>query len=345
MYGYSDYDYALGNGSQISSSVPVKVSSGEYNPDKTISSGALSLKLQFAPKASASTCSAVSSGWTDVTSSSAIAFGPSPPANGTAITSATNDPAAPTAGGFAYQSVVRSGTSFTNNSSIAPQQTGLWDFSLVDRTGTSDTSYCLRMVPTGSTNSIDTYDYYPEVKTAPGSLDVKFVDNSGTELTGSASNVTFPSLKVSPQTQTSTSKLVDVSSKQLDIYNSLSSGSWAATLSASGASWLDSSTSNNYQYNGSQANGQLSVGFDYATMEGVGTAGNGDACSTTGLTLPTGTSSYSGSVSSITLLSASSSSQFGCHWRLKNVFLDQTIPAYQPPGEYKLDMTVTVVAQ
>ncbi|MDN5819600.1 MAG: hypothetical protein L0H38_02500, partial [bacterium] len=235
--GWNDDSGELGNGSQEISSVLAKVDHGDYNPDHTIQSGALSLKLQYVEKPDATACAAISSGWADITNSSPIAFGSSPPANGSAISSSLNDPVAPTAGGFKYQSIVQSGTSFSNPSSIEPQSTGLWDFALADKSNKSDTSYCLRMATTNGTSSIDTYGAYPEITTALGTLDVQFVDNSGNPIVGSGTDVSFPTQLTKSAVQTSESKLVDVSSKQLNVSNSLSDNGWSVSLAASGSQW------------------------------------------------------------------------------------------------------------
>ena len=126
--GYSDYDYALEMVRRFHHQCQSRLALANITQIKRFL-GALSLKLQFAPKASVD-LPAVSSGWTDVTSSSAIAFGPSPPANGTAITQLQMIRQSD-CGRFAYQSVVRSGTSLANNSSIAPATKRAYGLSLV----------------------------------------------------------------------------------------------------------------------------------------------------------------------------------------------------------------------
>ena len=71
------------------------------------------------------------------------------------------------------------------------------------------------------------------------------------------------------------------------------------------------------------------------------------ACTTAGLSYGAGGAFVAGTASAnaITLATASSSSGLICLFKLQNISLKQTIPAYQRPGTYTLPVTVTVVAQ
>ena len=72
----------LGNNSNISSSVPVRV----YAPKEmaTVLANAMKLRVQYAKKTAAA-CQAVAAGWQDVTNNSALAYSATGPNNGTAI--------------------------------------------------------------------------------------------------------------------------------------------------------------------------------------------------------------------------------------------------------------------
>lgn len=67
-------------------------------------------------------------------------------------------------------------------------------------------------------------------------------------------------------------------------------------------------------------------------------------CTPTGIAKGSGTSFDEVSVSSITLLSATSSAQINCYWDLTDVGVSQTILPEQPAGSYSINMTLTLTA-
>jgi hypothetical protein len=119
-------------------------------------------KLQYAQTA---TCS--SGAYSDVTSSSAIAFNDNAtPADGTSITyQSGTDPtdSGQTVAGESYQ---ESGQ-FINTAAFGNTVDGEWDFSLTDNGATAGTAYCFRVASFDgtSTSALTTYTNYPMITT------------------------------------------------------------------------------------------------------------------------------------------------------------------------------------
>ena len=344
----------LGNNSTINSGVPTHVYAPKENT--TIAANAVKLRTQYAKK-TAATCQAVAAGWRDVTNNSALAYSAAGPNNGTAIAAMANNPGLPpTSVGHSYQSIVRPGSdtqlTFTNNRDINSGETGLWDLALTDNGLERNTNYCVRLAADTTAapgTSIDTYSHYPEFKTADGSLDIRFADATNATLTNPTT--VFSVAMTSKTASTKTAKLSNNSSQQLEVANSLSTTGWSVSLAATGGStakWTQAGGTANYDFNNSNANrGQLSVDLSSSVFTASGSTPLGQACTTAGLSYGVGGAFVAGTASAnaITLATASSGSGLTCLFKLQNITLKQTIPAYQKPGTYTLPVTVTVVAQ
>ena len=345
---------ALGNNSAANSSVPVRVSAPKENT--TIAANAMKLRTQYAKK-TAATCQAVAAGWQDVTNGSALAYSAAGPNSGTAITAMTNNPGLPpTSVGYSYQSIVRPNSAaqltFTNNREINAGETGLWDLALTDNGLERNTNYCIRLAADTAAapgTSIDTYSYYPEFKTADGSLGIRFANAANATLANPTTG--FSAATTSRAASTTTAKLSNNSSQQLEVANSLSTTGWSVSLAATGgptAKWTQTGSAANYAFNSTNTDqGQLSVDLSSSAFTASGSTPLGQACTTAGLSYGTGGAFVAGTASAnaITLATASSSSGLTCLFKLQNISLKQTIPAYQKPGTYTLPVTVTVVAQ
>ena len=348
------YPGQLGNGSTVNSSVPVHVSAPKENT--TIAANTMKLRTQYAKK-TAATCQAVAAGWQDVTNGSALAYSAAGPNNGTAIAAMANNPGLPpTSVGHSYQSIVRPGSAaqltFTNNREINAGETGLWDLVLTDNGLERNTNYCVRLVADTAVapgTSIDTYSHYPEFKTADGSLDIRFADAANATLTNPTTG--FSAAMTSKTASTTTAKLSNNSSQQLEVANSLSTTGWSVSLAATGGStakWTQTGDAANYAFNSTNTDqGQLSVDLSSSAFTASGSTPLGQACTTAGLSYGAGGAFVAGTASAnaITLVTASSSSGLTCLFKLQDISLKQTIPAYQKPGTYTLSVTVTVVAQ
>ena len=316
----------------------------------------MKLRAQYAKK-TAATCQAVAAGWQDVTNSSALAYSAAGPNNGTAIAAAANDPNLPsTSVGYSHQSIVRPGSAaqltFTNNREINAGETSLWDLALTDNGLEHNTNYCVRLAADTTAapgTNIDTYSYYPEFKTADGSLDIRFADAANATLTNPTT--VFSAAMTGRTASTTTAKLSNNSSQQLEVVNSLSTTGWSVSLAATGGStakWTQTGGTASYGFNNSNANqGQLSVDLSSSAFTASGSTPLGQACTTAGLSYGAGGAFVAGtaSASAITLATASSSSGLTCLFKLQDISLKQTIPAYQKPGTYTLPVTATVVAQ
>jgi len=345
---------ALGNNSAANSSIPVRVYAPKENT--TIPANAMKLRAQYAKK-TAATCQAVAAGWQDVTNNSTLAYSAAGPNNGTAIAAMANNPGlSPTSVGHSYQSIVRPGSAaqltFTNNREINAGETGLWDLALTDNGLERNTNYCVRLAADTTAapgTSIDTYSYYPEFKTADGSLDIRFADAADATLTNPTT--VFSAAMTGRTASTTTAKLSNNSSQQLEVANSLSTTGWSVSLAATGgptAKWTQTGGAANYAFNSTNADqGQLSVDLSSSAFTASGSTPLGQACTTAGLSYGAGGAFVAGTASAnaITLATASSSSGLTCLFKLQNISLKQTIPAYQKPGTYTLPVTVTVVAQ
>ena len=324
----------------------------------TVPPGNMKLRAQYAKKTAAS-CSAVPSGdWQNITTNSSLRYAVTGPAHQTAISAISDNPVLPTnSHNYVHQSIVRpttdSSLTFTNYQGIESGQTGLWDLVLADNGLEQNTSYCVRVVTDTTAapgSSIDNYTMYPEFKTAPGSLDIRFRDNAGATVANPVTN--FDNSIIGSSSVITNAFLSNSSSKQIEVTNTQTSSGWSVVLSASDgvtAKWKRTGGTESYMFNGTNGDqGFLSVNFGTSSVLASGNSLSGSTCQTSGISkgvdsqFKVGTATANG----VTLMSSSGSTgQLGCAFLLQNVRLNQTIPAYQKPGTYELPMTLTVTAQ
>ncbi len=124
-----------------------------------------SFKLQYAPKGTAASCSAVpSANFADVG-----AFGSSAPWRGysnASTTDGTTLTATLLSSSTVPESYIEQNPSPANPNPIPANGTGEWDFVVQDNDAPSGAAYCFRMM-TGAGASLDGYVNYPEVDTVP----------------------------------------------------------------------------------------------------------------------------------------------------------------------------------
>ena len=335
----------LGNNSTTSSPIPVAASVKTMN-NTTVPPGNMKLRAQYAKKTAAS-CSAVPSGdWQNITTNSSLRYAAAGPAHQTAISAISDNPALPTnSHNYAHQSIVRpttdSSLTFTNYQGIEPGQTGLWDLVLADNGLEQNTSYCVRVVTDTAAapgTSVDTYTAYPEFKTPTGSLDIRFVNNT-TNATIANPTIDFTPTVTQSSVARTTANLTEAATgtRHLEIKNTLPTG-WSVTLSAtagSNARW--SSSTDDYAFNGTEANGRLSVLFNNTVITRI--SGSTACASAT-----KGQNGVFTATNTVKIASAAGGAA-GCTYRIADIGLQQTIPAYQKPGTYTLPMTLTAVAE
>ena len=312
----------------------------------TVPPGNMKLRAQYAKKTAAS-CSAVPSGdWQNITTNSSLRYAATGPAHQTAISAISDNPALPAnSHNYAHQSIVRpttdSSLTFTNDQGIESGQTGLWDLVLADNGLEQNTSYCVRVVTDTAAapgTSVDTYTVYPEFKTPTGSLDIRFVNNT-TNATIANPTIDFTPTVTQSSVARTTANLTEAATgtRHLEIKNTLPTG-WSVTLSAtagSNARW--SSGTDDYAFNGTEANGRLSVLFNNTVITRI--SGSTACASAT-----KGQNGAFTATNTVKIASAAGGAA-GCTYRIADIGLQQTIPAYQKPGTYTLPMTLTAVAE
>ena len=336
----------LGNNSTASSRIPAAIAPVKTMDNTTVPPGNMKLRAQYAKKTAAS-CSAVPSGdWQNITTNSSLRYAANGPVHQTAISAISDNPELPAnSHNYAHQSIVRpttdSSLTFTNYQGIEPGQTGLWDLVLADNGLEQNTSYCVRVVTDTAAapgTSVDTYTVYPEFKTPTGSLDIRFVNNT-TNATIANPTIDFTSTATQSSVARTTANLTEAATgtRHLEIKNTLPTG-WSVTLSAtagSNARW--SSGTDDYAFNGTEANGRLSVLFNNTVITRI-------SGSTACVSATKGQNGVFTATNTVKIASAAGGAA-GCTYRIADIGLQQTIPVYQKPGTYTLPMTLTAVAE
>ncbi len=305
-------------------------------------------KLQYAARSAAS-CSAQSSGWSDVqVASGNIRWNDNAGvSDGATISSNANDP--PVTGTAVYETYTDTASAFTNPTQVTTSNTGVWDFSLKDVSSTYGTVYCFRIVKSDG-SLLAGYTNFPSIVVV-GSLDIDIVNSGGA--TVASPNMPFSSVIVQPDCQNSTATL-GLASQLIRVTNNIATAGWTVSMAAADgptAYWTNGSNGQ-YDYNdisgspsgctdGGDADpyaGKLTVNPATATL----TPQSG--CSSTGTSLGSSSSFSEGSVNAITLFMASSATPRFCYFSVTGIGLTQQIPTYRPVGSYNLNFALTVLA-
>jgi hypothetical protein len=157
---------------------------------KDVSANGRSFKVQYAAKSGTCDASFTGETYADITTATPIAYLDLPsPADNTALgAQADMTDGARTIVNQTYEEL----NNFTNSQgSIASGQDGKWDFSFVDNTGQSNTSYCIRIVKSDG-GTLDTYTSIAEVVTAAaGAPDIQIYSSRWINDNGDELNATF----------------------------------------------------------------------------------------------------------------------------------------------------------
>lgn len=168
----------------------------------------------------------------------------------------------------------------------------------------------------------------------PGAVGSDIVDSSGNPVANPSVTMSSSPFSFDPQTATGT---LGTSSQRVRVTNATNVAAWSLTIAAtSGNTSLWSSGSNTMDFNDTGTAGRLTIDASGSTVTPTNTYTN------TGLTKGSLTSFTQGTTDSITLLSASSSADRPGRWDIMGVALSQYIPAYQAPGSYTINMSLTV---
>jgi len=166
-----------------------------------------------------------------------------------------------------------------------------------------------------------------------GTLTVDIVDSGGT--TVASPSVTFGATTFSFNTQTSSGTL-GATAQKIRLSNTTSTPAWTLSVAAtSGPTTLWTTGSITYDFNSTAANGRLTVNPSTATITPQG------GCSSNGISLGSSTSFNQGVTDSVTLATASGSTQTSCYWDFTGIGLTQDIPAKQSAGAYTISLTLT----
>lgn len=204
----------------------------------------------------------------------------------------------------------------------------------------------------GTTQSVPpegfSFQYYRY--TPGGSLSNDIVNGSG----GSVASPSFAMSGVNAAFGCTTSTgTLGTSSQRLRFSNMTGTARWSASIAAtSGNTALWSSGGALYDFNDPSGSPPgCSAGTDSDAYAGqltinptTGSIAPQSGCSTTGLSLGSQSSFNEGVTDAITLLSADASADVACYWDVTGLGLSQQIPSEQPPGNYQIGLTMTVVA-
>lgn len=303
-------------------------------------------KLQLATKG-AGACSG-SEPYSDVTTSTAIAYGDNP---------SLTDGQSPVVSSYpthGSDTIVAGQYNELNNTSITADVVGgrdiMFDFALKDIAAQYNASYCFRMVNSDGSLLSAGYSVFPTLTTPIGLTNIDFVDSSGVSV--------LPQFPMSTITanytcQSSTGTIGSLSGNRLRITQNGNAGAsgWHVDIAAnfSTSTWSDGA-GHSYDFNdpagigctagadGDAVAGQISFSPSVGAVTGL------NGCVTTGISLPAGTLSFaSGTNTPITLINSTNASSANCQWDISGIAVSQTIPANQNPGLYTIDLIVSVI--
>ena len=168
-----------------------------------------------------------------------------------------------------------------------------------------------------------------------GALNTSIRDSGGAVVASPSFSMGLVTVSTAAQTATGT---FGTSAQRIAVENPGNAAGWSLSIAATaGITALWTSGSNTYGFNGTAANGLLTLNPAAATV-----VYNGPS-TITGISQGVSTP-FTTTNPSITLMSASAASDDVWSGYLTGVGVTQTIPAFQPSGTYTLSLTQTVAA-
>ena len=184
--------------------------------------------------------------------------------------------------------------------------------------------------------------------TPPAVLGVDMVNSTGASVGSPA--ITLSGGATSDSCLASTATLSS-SSQKIRISNNTTNPAWTLSIAATaGATANWSSGTATYDYNDAAGSG-CTDGADSDSLSGQLSINPSGAtvtpslyCASTGITLGSSSAFSEGTTNSVTLVTGSTGADLSCYWDVTGINLSQTIPAFQLPGAYSLQLTMTMVA-
>lgn len=183
-----------------------------------------------------------------------------------------------------------------------------------------------------------------------GPQSIEIIDESGTSVAAPAVTIALPESSPLPQVVTA---VLGSAQQRIRILNPSVDTPWSVSIAATqGPTALWSDGSNTYDYNDSQdgsdgpdpdtRGGALAIDPSSSVLAAYPSNGN---CPSTGLSLgtPSSFNEHGQEVSSVTLISGSPVVAAYCQWDVTGIKLQQIVPGQQPPSQYNLDFTITII--
>ncbi len=168
----------------------------------------------------------------------------------------------------------------------------------------------------------------------PGAVGSDIVDANGNPVANPSVSMSSSPFSFDPQVATGT---LGTPSQKVRITNATNMATWSLTIAAtSGNAALWNSGSNTMDYNDPGTAGRLTIDASVSTVTPT------NSYTATGLAKGSLSSFNQGVTDSITLLTAGVTADKPGRWDVAGVSLTQSIPAYQAPGSYTINMSLTV---
>ena len=173
------------------------------------------------------------------------------------------------------------------------------------------------------------------IAVTPGVLSVGIVDSAGDPVAAPGVNLSGITFSFAEQNSTGT---LGSSDERIVVANPTATSTWALSIAATGgdsAQWSDGA-SNTMDYN-DPAGARLSVDPSALNITKIS-----DGSAASGVTLGALAAFEEGVTSSITLASSAAADTYQ-QFDIQGISLSQLVPAAQPPANYTLSLTLTVV--